>query len=77
MGGRAALKGAPEICVEVLSKKNTKEEIEEKRRLYFEAGAKEVWLCARNGKMQFFIAAAPAQDAGASNLCPGMPSRLK
>lgn len=77
LGGRAALKGAPEICVEVLSKRNTKEEIEEKLRLYFEAGAKEVWLCAKNGKMQFFLADAPAQGAGASTLCPGMPARLK
>src|SRR2546421_6806689 len=32
---------APEICVEVLSPRNTKAEIQEKMLLYFDAGAKE------------------------------------
>ncbi len=77
VGGRAALKGAPEICVEVLSKSNTREEIEEKRRLYFEAGAKEVWLCGHTGRMLFFLHTAPEQSVKASILCPDMPSKLK
>lgn len=77
VGGRAALKGAPEICVEVLSKSNTREEIEEKRRLYFEAGAKEVWLCGRTGRMLFFLHTAPEQSVKASILCPDMPLKLK
>ena len=77
VGGRAALKGAPEICVEVLSKSNTREEIEEKRRLYFEAGAKEVWLCGRTGRMLFFLHAAPRHSVKASILCPDIPSKLK
>ena len=77
VGGRAVLKGAPEICVEVLSKKNTKQEIEEKRRLYFDAGAKEVWVCERNGIMHFFLTSSPAADSGVSTLCPEMPKRLK
>ena len=43
---------APEICVEVVSASNTGEEMEEKKALYFEKGAREVWVC-ENGVMQF------------------------
>jgi len=45
---------APEICVEVLSITNTKQEIEEKKELYFEQGALEFWLCDNLGNMSFF-----------------------
>ena len=45
---------SPEICVEVVSASNTQKEMFEKRALYFEAGAKEVWLCNENGEMRFF-----------------------
>ena len=45
---------APEICVEILSLSNTEEEIEDKRGLYFEAGAKEFWLCDQDGKIECF-----------------------
>jgi Uma2 family endonuclease len=44
---------APEICVEVLSSSNTNDEMLEKRHLYFEAKAKEVWIC-KEGKMYFY-----------------------
>jgi len=44
---------APEICVEVLSLTNTHEEMKEKRALYFESGAQEVWLC-KDGNMRFY-----------------------
>jgi Uma2 family endonuclease len=77
IGGRTALAAAPEICVEVLSPSNTRNEIEEKRRLYFEAGAREVWICERDGRMRFFTKAAPARAAAASALCPQMPSRVE
>lgn len=76
IGGRRALKAAPEICVEVLSPSNTRNEMEEKRRLYFAAGAKEVWFCDREGKIAFFLKAAPSKDAGASGLCSDMPARV-
>jgi Uma2 family endonuclease len=36
---------APEICVEVWSASNSAEEIEMKRRLYFQKGAEEFWYC--------------------------------
>lgn len=77
IGGRTALKGAPEICVEVISPSNKRGEIEEKRRLYFEAGAKEVWVCDKRGRLLFFIKDAPEVDAGASLLCPKMPKTVE
>lgn len=35
---------APEICIEVLSSSNTEDEMVEKRELYFEQKAEEVWI---------------------------------
>jgi len=45
---------APEICIEVLSESNTGEEMNEKRALYREAGAEEVWLVDLDGHIRFF-----------------------
>jgi len=45
---------APEICIEVISASNTKKEMLEKMRLYFEAGAKEMWTCDEAGKISFY-----------------------
>ena len=45
---------SPEICVEVASPSNTRGELEEKKGLYFEEGAKEVWICDRDGSVRFF-----------------------
>jgi len=50
----AALERAPEICIEVLSPSDTVEEMAEKSALYFDAGAREVWLCGLNGKITFY-----------------------
>jgi Uma2 family endonuclease len=67
-----ALKKAPEICVEVLSPSNTPEEMAEKRALYFEAGAQEVWLCGLDGKIAFYTPETSAQ----SGICRDFPSRI-
>jgi Uma2 family endonuclease len=48
------LNPAPPICVEILSPSNTIAQMEEKRALYFATGAKEVWLCERDGTVRFF-----------------------
>jgi len=48
---------APEICIEVLSFSNTKREIEEKKSIYFEQGAKEFWICDNFGNLSFFVKA--------------------
>ncbi len=45
---------APEICIEVDSQSNTNQEMTEKRILYFEQGAQEVWICDQNGQMYFY-----------------------
>lgn len=64
---------APEICVEVLSSGNTDEEIREKRQLYFEHGAVEVWACAENGTMRFYDAQGQLQR---SVLVPDFPHKI-
>ena len=74
--GRKALNAAPEICVEVLSPSNKRGEIEGKMKLYFEAGAKEVWVCDLSGSLRFFLKKAPTTAAKASVVCPNMPLRL-
>lgn len=77
LGGKNVLKAAPEICVEVISPANTKQEIQQKKMLYFEAGAKEVWICDRKGRMFFFMADAPDVSARFSKLCPEMPKMVE
>jgi Uma2 family endonuclease len=76
IGGRKALSAAPEICVEVISPSNTRNEIDEKKRLYFEAGAKEVWICDRQGNLRFYSRTKPKTAALTSALCPKMPNTL-
>jgi len=75
LGNRACFPRAPEICVEVLSPRNTPREIEEKLALYFDARAGEVWTCDESGAMRFY-----ASPKGAvldrSGLCLGFPSRI-
>ena len=53
-GSEACFLECPEIGVEVWSPCNTRGELEEKNRLYFEAGAEEVWFCERDGATRFF-----------------------
>jgi len=45
---------APEAYVEILSLSNTDSEIQEKRQLYFDRGAKEVWVCRADGTVHFY-----------------------
>lgn len=66
---------APEICVEVLSPNNTDAEIQEKTSLYFDAGAKEVWVCSEDGMVSFFHSDS-ARAMQASNLCPRFPKQV-
>jgi Uma2 family endonuclease len=67
---------APEICIEVVSPGNTRQEMENKRELYFAAGAEEVWFCDQKGALHFFLKGNEAA-AKASVLCPSMPKRVK
>ena len=50
----SAFSAAPPVCVEVMSKGNTRAEIEEKTALYLAASAQEVWVCERDGRVRFF-----------------------
>jgi Uma2 family endonuclease len=68
------LERAPEICVEILSPSHRASEIEEKRVLYFEAGAQEVWICNLNGQLTFYLAS--RQQVNVSGLCPDFPKQL-
>jgi Uma2 family endonuclease len=45
---------APEICVEVRSPSNSKEEMAEKIALYLGQGAREVWIVFEPGEVRFF-----------------------
>ncbi len=51
---KLALPESPEVVVEIASPSNSAAELEEKRLLYFEKGAKEFWLCDEDGHMRFF-----------------------
>lgn len=64
---------APEICVEILSPRNSKDEIDLKKRLYFDAGAQEVWLCDEAGRLRFFNA---ETELKRSALVPGFPKQV-
>jgi Uma2 family endonuclease len=74
LGDRACFTQAPEICVEVISPSNSEEEIREKTGLYFDAGAREVWICGVFGKMTFFSGG--SKILGHSELCPKFPTEL-
>ena len=76
LGNRVCFPEAPEICVEVLSPGNTPAEMEEKRILYFNAGAKEIWVCSRSGEMSFYSPSAD-QPRRSSALCPDFPRRVR
>jgi hypothetical protein len=65
---------SPEICIEILSSSNSVSEINEKRVLYFDAGAAEVWICNLDGSMSFFSGADHQQST--SLLCPNFPDRI-
>lgn len=65
---RICLTTAPDVCVEIMSPSNTKEELLEKAALCFEAGAKEVWVGDTLGNIEVFNA--PSHRIVASTICP-------
>jgi Uma2 family endonuclease len=75
LGNRACFPRSPEICVEVISPGNTKAEIDEKMELYFDAGAKEVWLCSSSGEVSFYLAGSN-KPAKLSEMCPEFPHQI-
>jgi hypothetical protein len=59
----------------VRSPSNTDAEIREKTDLFFDAGAREVWICSASGEMRFYLAGA-RDPASGSDLFPAFPSRV-
>jgi Uma2 family endonuclease len=43
---------APEICIEIFSPSNSRDEMMEKKDLYFMKGAREFWLCSEDGNIE-------------------------
>ena len=64
---------APEICVEVMSPRNSMAEMQEKRALYMEAGAEEVWIVEEDGTVRFY--ADEELELDASRLAPDFSSK--
>ena len=54
---------APEICVEIVSPSNSEPEMAEKRRLYFEGGAQEVWIVTEEEAVTVFGPAGPLPES--------------
>ena len=67
---------APDICAEVLSPSNTREEMVEKMTLYFAKGAREVWLCDEHGRMEFFTSESAPGAVAQSLVCPAFPKQI-
>jgi Uma2 family endonuclease len=72
--GRTEATIAPEICVEVISMSNSDEEMKEKRKLYFEQGAKEVWICDEYGNVSFF---SPKRKLIESKMFSEFPNKIE
>ena len=53
-GYETPYKRAPEICVEIISSSNSKEEMEEKVELYLAKGTREVWIVREKGGTEFY-----------------------
>jgi len=73
-GNETPFKEAPEIVVEVASPSNTIEELMNKKELYFQKGAKEVWLCAEDGSMSFYSVTGKITQ---SLQCPSFPKTVE
>ena len=64
---------APEVCIEITSSSNTKDEMNKKKALYFDRGAKEFWLCDEEGNISFFDA---DEELLKSAIVPEFPKKI-
>ena len=64
---------APEICVEIVSLSNRRNEMGEKITLYLAKGAREVWLCDEKGNVTF---ADPTGKLKKSKLAARFPQKI-
>ena len=65
---------APEICIEVMSPGNTKQQQLYKKELYLQAGAREVWICSEKGDIEFYDHRGIVPR---SALAPQFPNRIE
>ena len=72
-GTESTFSQAPEIVMEVQSPSNSMPELLEKKELFLEAGAQEVWIRKRNGAMLFYDQEGLRERSG---LCPDFPMRV-
>ena len=63
---------APEICVEIMSASNTEDEMQEKRALYREIGAEEVWVVEEES-IRFFW----EEERERSEIAPDCPPAVQ
>jgi Uma2 family endonuclease len=71
--GKTEARIAPEVCVEVVSMSNSEREMRLKRRLYFEQGAHEVWICDEYGAIKFYDASGELEK---SKMFPDFPEKV-
>jgi Uma2 family endonuclease len=76
LGNRTCFPRSPELCVEVRSPGDTQTAIGEKVKLYFDAGAHEVWLCSATGVMTF-LNSPSSRPLPPSRLCPAFPRQVE
>jgi Uma2 family endonuclease len=57
---------APELCVEIVSPSNSREEMQIKTALYLEAGAEEVWIVYIDSHLEIFTAAGQVNNSAFS-----------
>lgn len=63
---------APEICIEVMSDSNDWEEMQQKRDLYLETGAEEVWIVDEEGQIWFY----GEEEMETSEIATEFPTKL-
>lgn len=64
---------APDLCIEIVSRSNSKLEMQTKIDLYLAKGAQEVWLCTLKGKVTFYNHSGVMEQ---SNLFPDFPIEI-
>ncbi len=72
-GDEIAFTAAPELCVEIRSPSNSSREILEKKSLYFQSGAVEVWVSDLSGNILFYDLKGPVEQ---SRLYPQFPKTV-
>ncbi len=75
-GDRSCFMSAPPICVEVISPSNLDAEMDDKKSLYFEQGAEEVWFVSEEGAVSFFRSDSPGEKLSRSVICPQFPETI-